>query len=169
MNICFVIFWSCSFRLAVYRTGPNVSRVIRTFVANVLFTRVRLKICTSVLVDFFRAAEKMSFSKVVSNLRSTFLTGRTRDIEWRVRQLNALLKFYDDNADLFVEVGYHLVLSPMLLWFLKYFRQKIGEKWRFWLKNDKLCMQKFDHNIVFFRKTAIFSQKIGKHCRKLWL
>lgn len=45
----------------------------------------------------------MDFSKVVGDLRQTFLSGRTRDVEWRVRQLKSLLKFYDDNAELFVD------------------------------------------------------------------
>ena len=45
----------------------------------------------------------MSFSKTVSDLRQTFLSGRTRDVEWRVKQLKSLLKFYDDNADLFAD------------------------------------------------------------------
>jgi aldehyde dehydrogenase (NAD+) len=45
----------------------------------------------------------MSFSKVVSDLRQTFGSGRTRDVEWRVRQLTNLLKFYEENSDLFVE------------------------------------------------------------------
>ena len=45
----------------------------------------------------------MSFSKVVTDLRQTFTSGRTRDVEWRVRQLKNLLKFYEENSDLFVE------------------------------------------------------------------
>ena len=45
----------------------------------------------------------MNYSKTVSDLRQTFFSGRTRDLEWRVRQLKSLLKFYEDNSDLFVE------------------------------------------------------------------
>ena len=46
---------------------------------------------------------KMSFSKTVSNLRETFFSGKTRDLEWRIAQLKSLLRFYEENSDLFVE------------------------------------------------------------------
>jgi hypothetical protein len=41
---------------------------------------------------------------------------RTRDVEWRVRQLKSLLKFYDDNSDLFVDAirfAFHHISAPL--------------------------------------------------------
>jgi hypothetical protein len=48
-----------------------------------------------------------------------------------------------------------------MLWFLKDFRRKIWRKnGRFWLKQKVILQEKSDHNIGFWEKTPIFSQKI---------
>jgi hypothetical protein len=53
-------------------------------------------------------------------------------------------------------------LGPML-WFLKYFRQKIQRKnCRFWLKTKKLNYAKFWSWHWCLRKTPIFSPKLSK-------
>jgi len=41
--------------------------------------------------------------KVVTSARATFMEGRSRPLEWRVTQLQALLRCYDENEDLFAE------------------------------------------------------------------
>ncbi|XP_052893091.1 aldehyde dehydrogenase family 3 member B1 isoform X2 [Anopheles moucheti] len=41
----------------------------------------------------------MSFSDVVQQLRTTFNTGKTRDVDFRLNQLNALLRCYEENTN----------------------------------------------------------------------
>ncbi|XP_035788819.1 aldehyde dehydrogenase, dimeric NADP-preferring-like isoform X7 [Anopheles albimanus] len=40
----------------------------------------------------------MSFSEIVQQLRTTFNSGKTRDVEFRLKQLNALLRCYEENT-----------------------------------------------------------------------
>ena len=43
----------------------------------------------------------VSYSKLVSDMRSAFNSGRTRPIEWRKEQLRGLKKMFEENAELF--------------------------------------------------------------------
>ncbi len=45
----------------------------------------------------FKAAQPVDIAATVARLRNTFATGRTRDIEWRKRQLLQLRKLMDEN------------------------------------------------------------------------
>ncbi|XP_050092003.1 aldehyde dehydrogenase family 3 member B1 isoform X3 [Anopheles aquasalis] len=40
----------------------------------------------------------MSFSEITQQLRTTFNSGKTRDVEFRLKQLNALLRCYEENT-----------------------------------------------------------------------
>jgi hypothetical protein len=56
--------------------------------------------------------------------------------------------------------------GPML-WFLKYFRRKIWRDLKFFPQTNASFEIKIDDNIVFLRKTPIFSPKIGKKWQKI--
>jgi hypothetical protein len=49
-----------------------------------------------------------------------------------------------------------------MLWFIKYFRQKIGEKIGVFDSEQSLIMKKIDDNIGFWEKRQIFGRKSQK-------
>ena len=51
-------------------------------------------------------AETTEYSDMMANLRSTFNSGVTRPLAWRRRQLEGLMKMYNENAQLFCESIY---------------------------------------------------------------
>jgi hypothetical protein len=53
----------------------------------------------------------------------------------------------------------------LMLWFEKYFRQKMIENCVFKTQNTATLWKNIK---LFLRKTAIVSPKIGERCRKLW-
>ena len=75
----------------------------KTHLLHLFVSDLTFKVTDHFHESFFLFLKKMNYSKVVSDLRQTFGSGRTRDIEWRVNQLKSLYKFYDDNSDLFAE------------------------------------------------------------------
>jgi len=42
-------------------------------------------------------------SNIVSSVRAAFTTGKTRPIDWRIQQLQALIRMYDENESLFCD------------------------------------------------------------------
>ncbi len=48
----------------------------------------------------------MNYGPLVSGIRSTFKTGRSRDIEWRVQQLKSFLRLLEENEQLFIDAVY---------------------------------------------------------------
>jgi hypothetical protein len=53
-------------------------------------------------------------------------------------------------------------LETKILWFLKYFRRKIWQKYWLFCSNYCLFLQKIDHNIGFWEKRQFFAENWGK-------
>ena len=45
----------------------------------------------------------MEYKELVSSLRKTFNSGRTKDVKFRIKQLNGLLRMFQENEELFCE------------------------------------------------------------------
>ncbi len=54
------------------------------------------------------------YDKLVSSLRDRFASGVTRPVEWRVRQLEALVRLYDENAETLVDALRRDLRKPRL-------------------------------------------------------
>ena len=44
-----------------------------------------------------------SYAELISGLNKAFASGKSRPIEWRIRQLKGLLKMYEENETIFTE------------------------------------------------------------------
>jgi hypothetical protein len=56
-----------------------------------------------------------------------------------------------------------VILQGPMLWFFKYFRQKIQrENWRFWLQNKAKICKFFIITLVFLEKRQFFRRKLSK-------
>ncbi len=54
------------------------------------------------------------YDRLVSSLRSKFASGATRAVAWRSRQLEALVRMYDENAEAFVDALHRDLRKPRL-------------------------------------------------------
>lgn len=70
-----------------------------------------------------------AYADVLTNLRTAFNSGKTKPIEWRIKQLKALLQMYEDNETVFVEALHKDLRKPK--W------ESVGAEIDF-LKNDIL-------------------------------
>merc|ERR1712141_958333 len=52
------------------------------------------------------------FPKMMQSLRQSFATGRTKPIEWRIQQLNGLLRMYEENETIFAEALHKDLRKP---------------------------------------------------------
>ena len=52
------------------------------------------------------------FPKMMQSLRQSFGTGRTKPIEWRIQQLNGLLRMYEENETIFAEALHKDLRKP---------------------------------------------------------
>jgi hypothetical protein len=88
-------------------------------------------------------------------------------VSWKNR--SKILSYFSILQKMPKKTSPNLVTLGQMLWFLKYFRRQIWRKYcRFLLKTTASFRKKYDHNIAFWEKTSLFSQKMGKNRRKLW-
>ncbi len=54
-----------------------------------------------------------NYEKTVGDLRQAFKTGRTKDLAWRVKQLEGLLRMYDENVSAFAKALNQDINKPL--------------------------------------------------------
>ena len=61
---------------------------------------------TSSPIKDMKSSEDFNYSQLLKDTRKAFASGRTRDVEWRVQQLENFMRMLDENREVWVDALY---------------------------------------------------------------
>lgn len=57
-------------------------------------------------IKSMKSSEDFNYSQLLSDVRKAYGSGRTRDVEWRVKQLESFMRMLDENREVWVDALY---------------------------------------------------------------